>query len=127
MEDNPTRNPNDLNIYSQRRSSLKVAKKFDCPETQSQKKECRVDFVDVLETNANMDQKLRERVMHNQKYNDDRIFVGTIFEDVEAVKKEVHSRKDKFNAKNLLSVPFDQIEVSEDEIEEQQTDQINNK
>ena len=66
-----------------------------------------------------MDQKLRERVMHNQKYNDDRIFVGTIFEDVEAVKKEVHSRKDKFNAKNLLSVPFDQIEVSEDEIEEQ--------
>ena len=70
-----------------------------------------------------MDKELRERVLHNQKYNDDRIFVGTFFEDVEAVKKEVHGRKDKFNAKNLLSIPFDQIEVSEDE----QQDQFNNK
>lgn len=73
-----------------------------------------------------MDKDLRERVLHNQKYNDDRIFVGTFFEDVETVKKEVHSRKDKFNAKNLLSIPFDQIEVSEEEIEKQE-DQINNK
>ena len=73
-----------------------------------------------------MDKELRERVLHNQKYNDDRIFVGTFFEDVEVVKKEVHSRKDKFHAKSLLAVPFDQIEVSEDEIEQQQ-DQINNK
>ena len=73
-----------------------------------------------------MDNELRERVLHNQKYNDDRIFVGTFFEDVEVVKKEVHSRKDKFNAKSLLAVPFDQIEVSEDEFEKQQ-DQINNK
>ena len=70
-----------------------------------------------------MDKDLRERVLHNQKYNDDRIFVGTFFEDVEAVKKEVHSRKDRFNAKNLLSIPFDQIEVSEEE----QEGQFNNK
>ena len=73
-----------------------------------------------------MDKELRERVLHNQKYNDDRIFVGTFFEDVEAVKKEVHGRKDKFNAKSLLSVPFDQIEVSEEETEKRE-DQINNK
>ena len=73
-----------------------------------------------------MDKELRERVLHNQKYNDDRIFAGTFFEDVEPVRKEVHGRKDKFNAKNLLSIPFDKIEVSEEEIEDQE-DQINNK
>jgi hypothetical protein len=61
----------------------------------------------LVDNESSLNESIRERVEHNLKYNDDTIFSKMeIFRDIDEVPNKVQGKKDKFNAKSLLSVKF---------------------
>ena len=58
---------------------------------------------------------MRERIEHNLKYKDETIFDNiSIFKDFEESNNKVTGKKDKFNARSLLSQKIEDI-ISDDE------------